>query len=475
MKVEALNPKMATATINGLQVRGEAAPKNTGAIPQLPNAFRANKPGSHMTSNDRSFQFVMNRPATVSDLTITSLTGPSVPVRKMEHLSRVRTANYGMSTMDASDEMNGGEQQSTIIIDKPHFVLCGLPVGSKEIDHHLYVNETRVGSYKTSAKAVYQARRVPRSSKAMSEPAFISPEKEMINYNTNLTETVDESGKKSVPPIPPTTPVNYAHYINMMSKSKQGYRPDDQENKFLGSIPSTEVEHKYVPSNMLLKHRKMTLLRRDQTNDSIDLQREHSSVSTRSGKSISTVSESVINNSLTVTSGKAAKLASRSLTNSASKVNYNNPYRNTKYKGRLALNVHKRIEFETIDGYFKYQRQNNGRHILTPRAVLRIPKPCSDTFLVQMMYELNHPKRGGSANYSDVARTKDLEEFVQTRTSSSLSKTQSNIDKFMGKRNSAKSRKSNKSAKSGVDAETIHEEDDWADENIIVNDNINDN
>lgn len=474
-----------TSAIDGLRVKGEAAPKNAGAVPTLSATLRINKTAGQLNPMDRSYQFVLNRSSNVEDLSITSLNGPSVPVRKMEHLSRVRTANYGITTMD-SPFVTNGELEPAFVIEKPHFVLCGLPVGSKEIDHHLYVNEARVGNYKTSAKAVYQARRGQRQGKTLTDQMHSYPEKEVINYNTNLPETVDETGKKSVPPIPPTTPVNYAHHLASLMKPKTapGLRTfGDDIYKFQGSIPSPENEHRYLENDLLVRNRKIVLHRRDESAENMELQREHSSVSTRSGRSIETVTDSVVNNSLTVTTGKGAKIVSRSMSKSASKVNYNNPYRNTKFRERMALSGHRRLEFNSIDSYFKYQKQqnHNGKHIMTPRAILKIPKPCSDTFLLQMMYEMNRPKAKrstqGSAVYSDVGMTKDLEEFVQSRTSSSLSKTQSNIDKFLGKRNaksaksikSAKSGKSVRSAKSAPDAATIEEEEDWDEENLNVN------
>ncbi|XP_045197627.2 uncharacterized protein LOC123552211 [Mercenaria mercenaria] len=484
MKVDSELVRM-TSAIDGLTVKGEAAPKNSCGIAPLSATVRINKPGNQLTPMDRSYQFVLNRTPGAEELTVTSLNGPSVPVRKMEHLSRVRTANYGMTTMDSPFVINGQPEQA-LVIEKPHFVLCGLPVGSKEIDHHLYVNETRVGSFKTSAKAVYQARRGQRPGKALSEQFYPFPDKDMINYNTNLPETVDETGKKSVPPIPPTTPVNYAHHLaSLKPKTSQGIRTENGVQKFHGSIPSTESE-KYQHSDLLIRNRKVMLHRRDESNDNVELHREHSSVSTRSGRSVETVTDSVVTNSLTVTTGKGSKIVTRSVSKSAGKVNYNNPYRNTKFRERLALSGNRRLEFNNIDSYFQYQKQqhHNGKHIMTPRAILKIPKPCSDTFLLQMMYDMNRPhaKRlaKGSAIYSDIGVTKDLEEFVQSRTSSSLSKTQSNIDKYLGKRTpksaksvrSAKSRKSTRSAKSALDADAIEEEGDWEEENIsIVEDN----
>ncbi|XP_052811470.1 uncharacterized protein LOC128239066 isoform X2 [Mya arenaria] len=392
----------------------------------------------------------------------------------MEHLSRVRTANYGISTMD-SPEIPPEESEPAFVVEKPHFVLCGLPVGSKEIDHHLYVNETRVGSYKTSAQALYRARREPRSGKAVSEILFSSsPDKGVINPSPGLPEMEGGMTYRAVPPIPPTTPVNYAHFAAMKAKSAANRSSDCA--KFHGSIPDSE--HPYIPSDGPIKQKKMTLLSRERSSDVIDLHRDHSSISAPSIRSVETVSESVVTNSLTVTTGKGVRLMGSG--KAPPKVNYNNPYRNTKYKERLVLNGNKRMEFNSIDKYMKFQKQQslNGKFFMTPRAILRIPKPCSDTFLLQMMYDLNRPKSrksAGSVKQSDVYRDRVFEEFVHTRTSSSLSKAQTNIDKFMGKQqkdtNVARSEKSVKSAKSMKSAKSLTE---TITEEITLDDDIDD-
>lgn len=436
------------SAISALQVKGEAAPKSVNTSVSLSATVRLNRPiNSHLVQFNKPYPFGFDSQNT-TDLTVTGLSGPSVPVRKMEHLSRVRTANFGMSSMDSNFDFSA-EPESAFVIEKPHFVLCGVPIGAKEIDHHLYVTETRVGNFKTSAQALYKARRGIRSGKARSEPLMPSVDKTLINSNTNLPDA--EVNQKSIPPIPPTTPVNYAHYVAMM-KPKAGKHSAESAH-FHGSIPSVEIENNYIPSD-LMKHKKVTLVRREKTADSLDLQREHSTVSMRS---VETVSESVVNNSLTVTTGKGARLVSRSAGNIPGRVNYNNPYRHTKHKERVALNGNKRLEFNSLDTYLKYQKQHhqNGRHFMTPRAILRIPKPCSDTFLLQMMYELNRPlsRRSTATKYSDIARIRDLEEMVHTRTSSSLSKAQSNIDRYMGKVSSGKSVKS-------AATDTIEEEED---------------
>ncbi|XP_052243394.1 uncharacterized protein LOC127853175 [Dreissena polymorpha] len=459
---------MAPAAISTLQVRGEAAPKG------ILSALSANsKVGRTLATSslDKSFQFVLNNNDPESDVhPLTSVNGPTVPVRKMEHLSRVRTANYGISTMD-DNGIGIEEHHHTFVIEKPHFVLCGLPVGSKEIDHHLYMNEARVGNFKTSAQALYRARREPRSGKTMTEHSFsMSPDKGPMNPSPGLPEAEGEITQRTqIPPIPPTTPVNNSQLPAM--KSKSAISRLSYESKFTGSIP--ESDHRLYQSNLAIKHKKMTLLRREKSSERMDLQREHSSVSTQSIKSIETVSESVINNNLTVTTGNGARLVTSG--KAPFKTNYNNPYRHTKFKERLSLNGNKRIEFKSIDSYMKYQKQHNinGKHFLTPRAVLRIPKPCSDTFLLQMMHDLNRPKSrksaGSAHNSLELPRPRDLEDFVQTRTSSSLSKAQSNIDKFMGKSTkdelTGKSIKSAKSAKSAT--ETIEEEEAKDVENIM--------
>jgi hypothetical protein len=99
----------------------------------------------------------------------------------------------------------------------------------------------------------------------------------------------------------------------------------------------------------------------------------------------------------------------KAFTRNADKVNYNNPYRHLKHKERLALATNKKFEFTSLESYIQFNTEygyQNGRQIMLPRSVLRVPNPCSDTFLLQMMLEMNKPcksrSRVSSAKYSDV-------------------------------------------------------------------------
>ena len=443
-----------TSIIDTLKVKGGPAPKNQGQTAPASAPLRPPK-NNNATSFERTYQFVFKQTNLAGEMSVGNYPYQSVPSRRMEHLSRVRAANYGISTMDSSFNYYG-EKDSQFYMEKPHFVLCGLPMGSKDIDHHLYVNETRVGNFKTSAKALYQARRSVKSGSMMRESSDEKPE------DRPNTSADDELGVSSVPPIPPTTPISP---VKLATTPMLKQRPETGSSGPVTKTTGIKTNDVDDPSaKLLVKHTKMTLLSREKASDNAQVAREHSSISTRSSRSILTVQDSVVTNSLTVTTGKRQKNSHRG--RNAVKVNYNNPYRNTKYKERMSLSGHERHEFDNIDSYLQYQKKqsNNGKHILTPRAILRIPNPCSDTFLLQMMCDRNRPHslRSGlmSSKVTDMSRSHDIEEMIQSRASSSISKTNSNIDRFLGRKinKSAKSSKSAKSFKSAIDGETIEEE-----------------
>ena len=429
---------MKTQVIGNLKVLGEPAPRtNSGGMP-LSATLRANKPALF----DREYPFVLKDGETAEEMTVTGFTSHSAPVRKMEHLSRVKTANFGISTMDSPFIVS--EETDRLILAKPHFVLCGLPVGSKEIDPHLYLSETRVGNYKTTARALYEARRGIRSGKAHSEPIQFA--------DRDRFSEIDETGPQAIPPIPPTTPINFMPGGRAKSNtSVKSLELQGQKVQVATSAPDWEY---CTPNQLYVRHKKINLLQRDDISEGSHLRRDGSSVSRSS--TVETVQGSVVNNSLTVSTGHRKHI--RPQVKPLLKINYNNPYRNSLLE-KVAFASDKKLEFNSVDSYMKYHRTraNNGKPITAPRTVIRVPKPCSDTFLLQMMYELNRPKSrrsGQGTNYSDIAVTTDLEEYVQTRTSSSLSKAQSNIDRFQGR----KSVKSGKSNRSFLDADTIEEE-----------------
>lgn len=435
---------MKALVAGNLKVMGEPAPRSSSGTNPLGSTIRVNK-----NLFEREYPFVIKDGGMTEPVTIVGHTSHSAPVRKMEHLSRVKTANFGISSMDSPYIVS--EDTDPLILDKPHFVLCGVPMGSKEIDHHLYLSEARVGNYKTTAKALYDARRGARSGKAYSEPIPLS-EREIYS------ET-DEMGLHGIPPIPPTTPINFVPGAKAQSASS-AKSLELQGQRVHTTKPPTDWEH-CNPNQLFVRHKKINLLQRDDISESSH--HRPTTGTTSHGSTVETVQGSVVNNSMTLSMGYRKHI--KPYVKEFVKVNYNNPYRNSKQLEKVAFASDKKLEFNSVDSYMNYQRSRakNGKQLLTPRAVIRVPKPCSDTFLLQMMYDLNRPKSRRSAhgtNYSDIAVTRDLEEYVQARTSSSLSKTQSNIDKFQG-RKSGKSVKSGKSSRSFLDTDTIEEETKW--------------
>lgn len=435
---------MKTQVLGTFKVMGEPAPRTSSGTTPLGATSRMNKP----IVFDRAYPFVLKDGDPPEGMAVPGFTSHSAPVRKMEHLSRVKTANFGISTMDSPYIVS--EDTDPLILGKPHFVLCGLPVGAKEIDHHLYLNEARVGNYKTTAKALYEARRCARSGKAYSEPVPYS-EREMYS-------DIDDMGPQAIPPIPPTTPINFVPGAKAKSvSSAKSLELQGQRVQTTNSGPDWELCN---PNQLYVRHKKINLLQRDDMSEASHQRRDGSST-TSHGSHIETVHGSVVNNSFTVSTGYRKHAKPKEFV----KINYNNPYRNSKHLEKVAFASDKKLEFNSVDSYMNYHRTRakNGKQIVAPRTVIRVPKPCSDTFLLQMMYELNRPKSrrsGHGTNYSDIAVTRDLEEYVQARTSSSLSKAQSNIDRYQA-RKSNKSVKSGKSSRSCFDNETIEEESMW--------------
>lgn len=435
---------MKALVAGNLKVMGEPAPRTSSGTTPLGATLRVNK-----NLFDREYPFVIKDGGTAEPVTITGHTSHSAPVRKMEHLSRVKTANFGISTMDSPYIVS--EDTDPLILDKPHFILCGVPMGSKEIDHHLYLSEARVGNYKTTAKALYDARRGARSGKAYSEPIPLS-EREIYS------ET-DEMGLHGIPPIPPTTPINFVPGVKTKSASS-AKSLELQGQKVHTTKSAPDWEH-CNPNQLFVRHKKINLLQRDDMSESSH--QRPTTCTTSHGSIAETVHGSVVNNSMTVSTGYRKHI--KPYVKEFVKINYNNPYRNSKHLEKAAFASDTKLEFNSVDSYMNYHRTRakNGKQILAPRAVIRVPKPCSDTFLLQMMYDLNRPKSrrsGQGTTYSDIAVTRDLEEYVQARTSSSLSKAQSNIDRFQG-RKSGKSVKSGKSSRSFLDTDTIEEESKW--------------
>ncbi|KAL3881802.1 hypothetical protein ACJMK2_028194 [Sinanodonta woodiana] len=435
---------MATA-IDRLKVQGGPAPRN-GVLSSTTTrvTFKGNKPTpSNIAELEKNYQFILKQDKT-SDLMLKGINHLSVQARKSRHLSRVQEANVGISTMDSSQNVS---EDTDVVIEKPHFVLCGLPIGSKTIDPQLYLNEARVGNYKTSARELNRVKRGNKSGRAYSEPTPSSRDREVNGSGAFrlALDDLDSMPVLSTPAmIPPLTPTNSAITNKRLGRESARSYLDIKGSKGLNnSAPNAWDVFPSQAFVLFSQHKKQPSLvacANDQTNETKD---SFDTKPLRSDVNCSSTDDSIAKQ---ISDQQKRPKYAKPFVRRGVKINFNNPYRNFKHKERQALANKDRYEFTSIEGYMTFNRQikqKYGRDTIVPRSIIRIPNPCSDTFLLQMMYELNRPKSrrslGGSSTskLSESAAQKDLEDLVQSTTSSSLSKTNSSIDKFQSQYKSA--------------------------------------
>ncbi|XP_071112384.1 uncharacterized protein [Haliotis cracherodii] len=140
------------------------------------------------------------------------------------------------------------------------------------------------------------------------------------------------------------------------------------------------------------------------------------------------------------------------------KVCFNNPYRKVKRERRTVAKPDTQYQFDSVSSYVHfnriYQQPTPGRSVAVHIPQMSgFPAHCTDTVLLRMMLEMNRPGATRSPDkYSDVAVHRDLDEFLMVRSPSAISKAASANSKKTGR---------NKSGKSNVDT-PIEEEGDCA-------------
>ncbi|XP_067675957.1 uncharacterized protein [Haliotis asinina] len=140
------------------------------------------------------------------------------------------------------------------------------------------------------------------------------------------------------------------------------------------------------------------------------------------------------------------------------KASYNNPYRKVKKDRRTVAKTETQYQFDSVSSYVHfnriYQQPTPGRSVAVHVPQMSgFPAHCTDTVLLRMMLEMNRPGALRSPDkYSDVAVHRDLEEFLMVRSPSAFSKAASANSKKTGR---------NKSGQSNVDT-AIEEEGDCA-------------
>lgn len=423
--VGSTNPGKMATVIERLRVKGAPAPRNTPASPLLSRSNRMIP--STVIALDKSYEIVLKH----SNKQLIEA-GNSVAVRRLDFLSRLQHANHGITSMDLpfiSSELGLTEE-------KPSFVLCGQPVNgftTKTIDK--YLKDQRVGNYKTSAHEVSRVKLQNKVSKTKSEPSSIRSEgkEKSVNFEDRLK---DNNSVKSIHPnMPTTTPVS-----SIISVSKRGANTSfELTGRNFKSSSSADWE---LLGSVDLKRSRLDKHSRNEM--------------TRSANSPMKTFLRVNNNEMSRNGSSEDSAGNFSMPNSFSTKGikkFNNPYRLLKSsKRQILLHQKDTTDHDKIRKITSPPRSapisNHQRPVDIPKPILRVPNPCSDTFLLQMMLDSNTiaSKNKTSSKYSDIAVHRDLEEFIIVRSNSAQSKGFSPVPK---------SQKSAKSVLNGVEEESV--------------------
>lgn len=419
-----------TTVIDRLRVKGAPAPRNTPASPLL---SRSNRPiPSTVIALDKSYEIVLKH---ANKQLIEA--GNTVAVRRVDFLNRLQHANQGMTSMDSP----ASSSEFGLTEEKPSFVLCGHPVNGmtpKTIDK--YLKDQRVGSYKTSAHEVSRVKLQNKVSKTKNEPSPKSANAERsVNFNDELSVQDVPSPTKSVGAgnnAPPTTPAP-----SIVSLQKRGIA-------FSNNLELSGRNFKSASSP------DWSLLGSSQQHKSKS--RYRGGISRSAGGPYNTFLR--VNNSERARSDLSSEPSNFSLPNSFSTKGikkFNNPYRLLKHSKReILLHQKETTDYENLRKVTSPPKSapiHNAKHLDVPKSILRVPNPCSDTFLLQMMLDSNilSGKKHPSSKYSDIAVQRDLEEFMMVRSPSSPVKGVSPGPK------SLKSARSGKSMLNGVEEESV--------------------
>lgn len=426
------NNNKLTTVIDRLRVKGAPAPRNTPSSPLL---SRSSRPiPSTVIALDKSYEIVLKH---ANKQLIEA--GNTVAVRRVDFLNRLQHANQGMTSMDSPTS----SCEFGMVEERPNFVLCGQPVNGmtpKTIDK--YLKEQRVGSYKTSAHEVTRVKLQNKVSKSRNEPSPKSAGAEKsVNFNDELSVQDVPSPTKSIGAgnnAPPSTPAP-----SIVSLQKRGMVFNNFE------LTGRNFKSASSPDWSLLG----------------SSSRKRSKLDKRYRGSVSRSAESPYKTYLRVNNNEQARSdLSEDSTNNFSLPNsfstkgikkFNNPYRLLKYSKReILLHQKQTTDYDNLRKVTSPPKSapiHNGKNFDLPKSILRVPNPCSDTFLLQMMLDSNilSGKKHPSSKYSDIAVQRDLEEFMVVRSPTSPGKGISPGPK------SLKSARSGKSVLNGVEEESI--------------------
>jgi hypothetical protein len=409
-----------SAVIDKLKVKGAPAPRNTPASSPLMATSRANRPviTSTILTLDKSYEIILKQTSRHS-LELAAA-GMSAASRRMEYLSRLQQANFGISTMDSPFVVC----EDSVIEEKPYFVLCGQPVnGVSAKSLEKYLSDNRTGNFKTSAHEMYRVRHGVKTAKVRTEPHFL-----ISRSKRAKSDLVDYSSHRSDENTVPSSAVSRK---SLLESKSNGIPIELTTKSFKGISESGKIPiHSKSADYMAFRPMKSSsrLMTRHEMTEKI--MKDH-----ESGKALLTcihvnhhIPGNIRNNDVDENSFQSQNKAfSQNGLRS-----FNNPYRSLKHRENVILRDRK-TDMKSVRKIAKVPTElhmtQSGKHIDLPKNILKVPNPCSDTFLLQMLFTANSPKiyqqpkaRSSTGKYSDIALQRDLDEYVQVRTPSSPSK-----------------------------------------------------
>ncbi|XP_061167498.1 uncharacterized protein LOC133176394 [Saccostrea echinata] len=440
---------MSTA-IEKLKVKGAPAPRNTPASSPVMATSRANRPmvTSTILTLDKSYEIILKQTSRHS-LELAAA-GMSAASRRMEYLGRLQHANFGISTMDSPFIVC----EDSVIEEKPFFVLCGQPVnGVSAKSLEKYLSENRTGNFKTSAHEMYKVRHGVKTAKVRTEPPFLvsrarRAKSDLLDYSSHRSDVhVVPSSAVSRKPLSESN--SNATPIELTTKSFKGVN----ESEKLSSHPRSADYMAFRP----IKSSTKMMTRHEMTEKII---KDH-----ESGKALLTcihVNHHTPGNIRNHEDDENLPSHSKAFSSHNGLRTFNNPYRNLKHRENVIMKDRK-TDMKSVRKIAKLppdlHMTQSGKQITLPKNILRVPNPCSDTFVLQMLVTANNPKvyhpplpRTSSGKYSDIALQRDLDDYVQVRTPSIPPKSPAVPIKSPEQ----------KAVKSGKSNHVVEDEGDWA-------------
>ena len=432
--------------IEKLRVKGAPVPRNSPTSPLMATS-RANRPiPSTILSLDKSYDFILKQANKNSSEC--AYLNPKTVGRRMEFLNRVKEANFGISTMDSPYVVS----EDHVVKETPCFVLCGQNVSgvdNKTIEK--FLTDHRTGNFKTSAKEMQRVRTAKAVGKCRSEPSA-RPREYKTTKDGTRSEYQDNMSIRSDfnTATIPSSAISIVSQKPITESGASDKSPFELTGRgFKGGHVSVE---KFVPrsseymSSRAMRHSGHRITRQEHTEKNVKTNGDDIG-SLRTCLSVNSKNGSVIR-PRTIEEYAKSSQNQGGFSKSCVRI-FNNPYRHLKHRENVLMRDRK-VGMKTVRKITQVDTStlqiHNNKHFGIPRGILRVPNPCSDTFLLQMLLAVNSPKsyhqKSVTGKYSDIAIQRDLDEYMVVG-SSARSKTHSEVQRSQVVTKSGKSNPSN--------------------------------